>query len=76
MNTPRIKLESEKSSAKYGKLDVLNIKIICEGNIVDQKVMWATHDGIRYSHNNFPGIKVDGIMLSGGEFVQCPALRK
>lgn len=74
--TERKKSESEKSLAKYGKLDSLKLTITCEGNIIDQKVMWATHNGIRYSRNNIPGIKLDGIMLSGGEFVICPALRK
>lgn len=74
--TERMKSESEKSLAKYGKLDLLKLTITCEGNIIDQKVMWATHDGIRYSRNNIPGIRMDGIMLSGGEFVNCPALRK
>jgi len=72
----RIKSESEKSLAKYGKLDVHKLTITCEGNILDQKVMWATHDGIRLPQSNIPGRRVDGIMLSGGEFVNCPAMKK
>jgi len=72
----RIKSESEKSSAKYGKLDLLKLTITCEGFIRDQKVMWAEHDGIRYPQTNIPGIRVDRIMLSGGEFVNCPAIGK
>ncbi len=72
----RIISECEKSLAKYGKLDVHKLKITCEGNILDQKVMWATHEGIRYPQSGISGIRIDGIMLSGGEFVNCPALRK
>lgn len=74
--TERIISENEKSFAKYGKLDLLKLTITCEGNIIDQKVMWATYDGVRYHQSNIPGIRIDGIMLSGGEFVNYPALRK
>ncbi len=72
----RIISESDKSLEKYGELDVHKLTVTCEGNILDQKVMWASHDGIRFSHVDVPGLRVDGIMLSGGELVNCPAMRK
>lgn len=71
----RAEKERQKSLEKHGPLDEHQIIITCEGTFPNFKVMWATHHGMRYPKGDKPGRKVDGVMLMGGQDVDCPGLK-